>query len=144
MVLPIGDRRPFSMPVVKHGTLAAAAQSISGTMITRAPWPSPVNKYYVLRKIVATQTTMVSGGFLSVWDQDMSNTTPVSRGSAGGPLLQIPITPLIQNSGVFINSAATMTTVDIDACPQEFFQAGITIQQNVSGTVNVSLELDVI
>ena len=58
----IADRRPFSMPVVKHGTLTAASQGLaSGTMITRAPWPAPTSKYYVLRKVVATQVGATSG-----------------------------------------------------------------------------------
>jgi hypothetical protein len=129
------------MPVVKH---ASVISSQSGTGITRAPWPAPTNKYYILRKVIATQQNVGSGSYLSIWDQDCSNTTPVTRGSAGGPLLQIPITPLIPASGSVIGTAPTMTVLDIDACPQEYFQAGVMAQNNVSGTVIVSVELDVV
>ena len=140
------DERPFAMTVVKHGSVGVTN---SGVMITRAPWPAPTNKYYVLRKIIATQTTATgaSGGSLAIWDQDLSNTSPVARGSAGGPLLTIPVTPLLgastSGAGV-VGGSATMTVLDLNACPREYFQAGVTCLPTISGAVNISLELDVV
>lgn len=136
------DRRPFSMPYVNHVTNVVAN---TATMIARAPWPQPVGKYFVLRKLVATYTGLTSGGVsLAVWDQDLSNTTPIARGSAGGPLLVIPATQVGSTAGQASGiSIPSMTILDIDACPQEMFQAGICIQSFASG-LTVSFEADVI
>jgi len=134
------DRRPFSMPYVADANCVFAGATNSGVMIARAPWPAPVNKYFVLRKVVATQTNFTSGGFMAIWDQDLSNTTPVGRGSGSGPLLQVPLAPL--SSGT--PGGPTMTILDIDACPQQYFQAGVVVSTNVSGTANVCMEFDVV
>ena len=141
------DRRPFSMPYVNHVVTLGAVNN--ATMIARAPWPAPVSKYFVLRKLVATvnpNAVSFSGGILGIWDQDLSNTTPISRGSGGGPLLVIPLVPSGQTalaSGQPIAAGASMTILDIDSCPQESFFAGITCQASISG-VGVSFEADVV
>lgn len=129
------------MPYV-GSALVQQQTSTNYTMLARAPWPQPVGKYFVLRKLVATSQTaaMVSGGVLNVWDQDLSNTTPIARGSGGLPLLSIPITPVVVSG----QPCQGMTILDIDACPQQFFQAGITCQTSASGGVLVSFEADVI
>lgn len=136
------DRRPFSMPYVGHSAVLTAITATSGAMVARAPWPSPVNKYFVLRKLVVTvnAANLTSGGTMPVWDQDVSNSTPVSRGSAGGPLLVVPLVPSVPLSGI---TQASLAVLDIDACPQEMFQAGITVAPNVSGCT-VSFEADVV
>lgn len=137
------DRRPFSMPYVNQTNSVTAG---TATMIARAPWPQPVGKYFVLRKLVATINPgagAVSGGLLSVWDQDLSNTTPISRGSAGGPLFTVPLIPAQLSSGNGV-TAPSMTILDIDACPQQIFQAGLTIQTALSGISTISFEADVI
>ena len=132
------DRRPFSMPYVGH------ASSVSGTtMVSRAPWPAPVGKYFVLRKLVVSYnaSTLVSGAAIGVWDQDLSNTTPIGRGSGGGPLITVPLVP----SWVSGTTMASMTVLDIDACPQESFYAGLTVGTVATNSgISISFEADVV
>lgn len=135
------DRRPFSMPYVANGSVAGG--STNAVMIARAPWPAPVGKYFVLRKLVATGLTAnISGALLNVWDQDLSNTTPIGRGSAGGPLMTVPFV------GIVSGLSPSMTVLDIDACPQQMFQAGLTVAlgtaSTISGNLVVNAEMDVI
>lgn len=137
------DRRPFSMPYVNHANNLTVS---TATMVARAPWPSPVNKYFILRKLVVTAApgfAATSGGFMGVWDQDLSNTTPIARGSGGGPLFTVPLNPVFMGSGNG-TTAPSMTVLDIDACPQEIFQAGVCVQSNISGVQTVSFEADVV
>ena len=125
------------MPVEKHTTLGSVS---GGFMITRAPWPAPSNKYYVLRKVLISNASAVSSGSVfGFWDQDLSNTTPVGRGSGAAPLVQIPITAALSGitGGAFVSQ---------DQCPPVFFQAGVCVNSvpaNASG-VSISLELDVV
>lgn len=135
------DRRPFSMPYVANAIVAGA--NTNANMVARAPWPQPVGKYFVLRKLViAGLPANISGALLNIWDQDLSNTTPIGRGSAGGPLMVIPFV------GVISGLSASMTVLDIDACPQQMFQAGLTValqtSATVSGNLTVNAEMDVV
>lgn len=126
------NRRPFGMPVVKHGQNFSGA---AGTMITRAPWQAPVNKYYVIRKLmVSNASSATSGGgsvTLNIWDQDLSNTTPVARGSGTLPLITVP---LVGNAsgGALVN---TMTVLSDTQLPFEYFQAGITVSTTLNGAL---------
>lgn len=134
------NQRPFAIPVVKRGIYTSG-----NFMLTRAPWQSPVNKYYVIRKLIATnmQTgfNVSSGGIImSLWDQDLSNTTPVARGSGGQPLLVVPV------GGASGTAAIGMTSLSNAQLPQEFFQAGITMTStpaNISG-IAISVELEAV
>lgn len=132
--------RPFSMTVVKH---TANFSGTAGTMMTRAPWQSPINKYYVIRKIVITNMSAATSGLgLGIWDQDLSNTSPVARGSSASPLMMLPA----QTTG-----PGNATIIGRDQLPAEYFQAGITMTTYVSGAVAsavsgvfVSAELEVV
>lgn len=144
------DRRPFSMPVVKHNLNAISGGS-TGYMITRAPWQTGSNKYYVINKLLITNTTtaFASGALsLAIWDQDLSNTGPVARGSSLGPLLTVPIVSQI-SGGNTVGVTNQITVLAHDQLPGEYFQGGITVigvaggtATNISG-VNVSMELQV-
>lgn len=143
------NHRPFAMPVVKHGQNFSGT---AGTMITRAPWQSPVNKYYVIRKImVANASSALSGGAttsltLNLWDQDLSNTTPVARGSGVLPLITVPL------NGSVSGAAATnpLTVLGETQLPFEYFQAGITACTTINGAISqvsgiaVHLELEAV
>lgn len=142
MTLGQANARPFSMTVVKHtGNFSGGA----GTMMTRAPWQAPVNKYYIIRKLVVANVTTASSGLaLGLWDQDLSNTTPVARGSSASPLLMIPLTTPS-------TTGFTSTIISRDQMPAEYFQAGITMATYASGAVVsqtsgifVSAELEVV
>lgn len=121
-------------------------------MITRAPWQTGSNKYYVINKLIVTNTTTAFGSgalSLAIWDQDLSNTGPVARGSSLGPLLTVPISSTVSGSvqGTSLNQ---MTVLGHDQLPAEYFQGGITViglaagaATNISG-VNVSMELQAV
>jgi hypothetical protein len=140
-------RRPFSMPVVKH---AQNFSGTAGTMITRVPWQAPVNKAYYIRKLVVSNTTAVTSGGATVnlvlWDVDLSNTSPVARGSGLLPLITVPLNGPV--SGV--NAVQGPIVIQQDGLPQEFFQGGITASTTIStglsaiSGIAVSLELEAV
>src|SRR6186713_2914034 len=94
------NRRPFTSIVHKGKRITSGATDF---MITRAPWATPVNKYFVLRKVrVVNSEPTASGSTDTVfWDQDLSSTTPTKRGSAGGALFVVPGNATVGISGVF-------------------------------------------
>lgn len=155
------DHRPFSMPVVKHNTQPISG-STTGFMITRAPWQTGSNKYYVLNKLVIANGSAVNSGaplFLNFWDQDLSNANPVARGSALGPLISVPI-PFNSSgaigsftgtaSGQLIGPYVGPVVIGHDQLPAEYFQGGITIAAIQAGAASlvsgmtVSLELQAV
>jgi hypothetical protein len=69
----------FEAVVVSAGT---------NTQIMRAPWPK--NQYIRLDSIRVTNT-IGSGSQILLWDQDLSNTTPTTRGSAGQALYVLTV-----------------------------------------------------
>ena len=111
------DLKPGAMPVAFTKAITSAA---TDTLIWRVPWGNPVNKVFELRKIVFNANS-VSGGNLSIWDQDLSSTTPTKNGSAGAALLTVT-GPIATVSGV----SASLNGLDLNQCPQIVFQAGIT------------------
>lgn len=130
--MPFRDRSPFSYIVTKNKIITSAA---SDFMITRAPWPSPVNKLYRLRKAVVSTSGAVGGATVILWDQDLSSATPATRGSAGAALVTISTAANL--------SGTSSTTYDENSLPREFFQAGITARTTSINTA-VSLELEVL
>lgn len=135
------DRRPFSMPVVKHNQNPISGGS-TGYMITRAPWQTGSNKYYVIEKLIITNGAVAASGLpttLNIWDQDLSNTGPVARGSSAGPLISLPIPMQTNLSGIgSANTAPAAITIGRDALPQEYFQGGITVIGWQGGAINIS------
>lgn len=108
----------------------------SNFMIARAPWASPVNKKFQLVSLAAT--TRAGSGLQSeiiLWDQDLSNTTPPTAGSAGGALIRF---------GAAANAAsgagAVTTVLAHDVCPPREFIGAITGQSSI---INVHLAVTV-
>ena len=140
-------RRPFGMPVVKHGQNFSGT---AGTMITRAPWQAPSNKYYVIRKLIVSNMSAVNSGQLSlaIWDQDLSNTSPVARGSGLLPLISVPVNYAVSGGGTA--STSPLTVLAQDQLPPEFFQGGITVSTVQGGAISqisgiaVHFELEVV
>lgn len=130
-------KKPYSYIVTKSITVTSGGTNY---MLTRAPWPSGAQKYYVLRKVTATATASASGGSAVLWDQDLSNTGPAGRGSGAQPLYIIPIST-VNLSGVGSVSNASQTKTDINTTPQIPFYAGITAQAPIGTLINLELEV---
>jgi hypothetical protein len=133
--MSFADRIPFSYRVVKTKKITSAGVD---TLLTRAPWQAPINKYYRIIKVVITNYNG-SAGTLSLWDQDLSSTTPATRGSAGAALVNLSC-PGPAASGAGISNTVTFGS---DALPNERFEAGITAQMSNSLNTFVMLELSV-
>jgi len=100
--------------------------------LARAPWPSPINKKMQLLQINVTPTVGTGlGSQVVIWDQDLSNSTPPTRGSAGGAILTIGAT------GSAVSGTATATTAlsEIQTVEHTFI-AGVAMQAT---TVNVNV-----
>jgi hypothetical protein len=67
---------------------------------------------------------------LRVWDQDLTNTTPLIRGSSGGPLLIFDVAAAA-SSGVYITK-----TFAEDVIPNAYFGGGVTVQPSGPATLN--------
>ena len=92
--------------------------------LMRAPWP--IGMYAELEAITVTGQ-IATGGQVILWDQDLSNTTPTTRGSAGGALAIFGVTAA-GSSGV------ASTTVQYGAAghqPNPKFFAGIACQASI-------------
>lgn len=92
--------------------------------LMRASWP--INMYAELESIRITNS-VGSGGQVILWDQDLSNTTPTSRGSAGGYLAIFGVNA----AGA---SAVASTTVEYGGAghaPNPIFYAGIALQASL-------------
>jgi hypothetical protein len=107
--------------------------------LARAPWPSPVNKKIVLQKIwITSQTPSSLGAQLVIWDQDLSNSTPPTRGSAGGATLILGA----QGGSVSGVSAATMLISETQNTEKEFI-GGFAMQSSIVN-VNVSATFKIV
>lgn len=108
----------------------------SDFMVARAPWASPVGKKFQLVSVVATNRNQ--NGLSSrviLWDQDLSNSTPPTAGSAGAALVELGVT-----AGGTSGGGGVTTSLSNDICePQEFIGA-ITGQ---SSLLNVHLAVTV-
>jgi hypothetical protein len=104
--------------------------------LMRAPWPSPVNKKVQILQCVITPTVGTAvGTSVAIWDQDLSNSTPPTRGSAGGALLTLGA------AGSAASGTATVSTIFSEhQLPEQTFLAGIALQ---STTVNVNIAMTV-
>lgn len=142
------DRTPYSYIVTKSKIILSAAVD---TLITRAPWPAPVGKYYKIRKVMVTNN-VGSGAQLLLWDQDLSSATPAGRGSAGAALIQIPVqiaSPIpVAGSGFLLTTLSGVVGNQVvrsyEQLPQEKFQAGITAQAINCLNMHVAVELEVV
>lgn len=74
------DARPFSYFETYNVVVTSAGMN---QQLMRAPWPLDM---YVELIAVKTANSLASAGQLVMWDQDLSNTTPTTRGSAGQAL----------------------------------------------------------
>jgi len=120
--------KPGAMPVAFTKAITSAA---TDTLIWRVPWGNPVNKVFEPRKIMFT-TNMLSGGSLTIWDQDLSSASPTKNGSAGAALITVP--SQVFTSG---NQTVGMMVISENQMPQIVFQAGLTCNAPIGTTVAV-------
>jgi len=100
--------------------------------LARAPWPSPVNKKMQLLQINVTPTAGTAlGSAVVLWDQDLSNSTPPTRGSAGGAILTFGAT----GSAASGTASITSSLSEIQTVEHQFI-AGVAIQAT---TINVNV-----
>ena len=115
------------------GTSAATA-----TQLLRIPWADPYNMKARLKKLQITNT--VSGNCsVYFWDADLSNTTPVTRGTGTitNALLHIGIaaSPIASGGG-------TTVTYSEDQLPALEFEAGIAFAAtNINTQVSGEFEI---
>jgi len=90
--------------------------------IMRCSWPLNISAKLLSARV--TQTTGdASGGQVILWDQDLSNVTPATRGSAGGYLAIFGVVGTVGASGV------AATTIEYgNGGPTPDFDAGIAAQ----------------
>ena len=130
-----GFHEPFSYRLTHTASIASGSVS---TQIARMPWQSPVNKPGRLKKLAVTNTIFGAAGTISIWDQDLSNTTPPTAGSAGGAILALEITA-VAASGV---GSKTVFYAENDL-PEVEFIGGLAAQSTLPG-VKVLAEIEYI
>ena len=126
---------PFSYRETHPSSVASGSVSFQ---VARMPWQSPVNKPGFLKKIAVTNTVFGQAGTLSIWDQDLSNTTPPTAGSAGGAIISLEI-PAVAASGV---GSKTSFFAENDIADVQFI-GGIAAQSTLPG-VRVLAEVEYI
>src|SRR6185436_7956268 len=120
--------KPGAMPVAFTKAITSAA---TDTLIWRVPWGNPVNKVFEPRKIIFT-TNSLSGGSLTIWDQDLSSATPTKNGSAGAALITVPSQAFVSG-----NQTIAITVISENQMPQIVFQAGLTCNAPIGTFVAV-------
>jgi len=120
--------KPGAMPVAFTKAITSAA---TDTLIWRVPWGNPVNKVFEPRKIIFT-TNSLSGGSLTIWDQDLSSATPTKNGSAGAALITVPSQAFVSG-----NQTIAITVISENQMPQVVFQAGLTCNAPIGTFVAV-------
>jgi len=126
---------PFSYRETDYAIIASGAVS---TQVARMPWQSPVNKPGIIKKIAVTNRVFGQAGTLSVWDQDLTNTTPPTAGSAGAAIYSLEIGS-VAASGV----GSKTTFYSENDLPEVQFIAGVAVQSSLPG-VTVIAEIEYI
>jgi hypothetical protein len=130
----IQNRKNFSW---KKGYSVRIASGAVTTQLVRMPWAPPVQQPGVLRKVLISNPVGLAGT-LAIWDQDQSNTTPPTAGSAGAALI-----PLEFGASALSGSASKTTVYTADQLPEIKFVAGMSAQSTQPG-VGLAFEVEYI
>src|SRR5215211_516534 len=130
----IQNRKPFGW---KKGYSKFIPSGAVTTQLVRMPWAPPVQQPGVLRKVLISNPVGLAGS-LAIWDQDQTNTTPPTAGSAGASLI-----PLEFGLSGLSGSAVKTTTYTADMLPEIKFVAGMSAQSTQPG-VTVAFEVEYI
>jgi hypothetical protein len=125
-------RKPFAYTLGYSKFIPSGAVS---TQLVRMPWQTPVQKPGYVRKVSVT-SAWGTAGVLNIWDQDLSNTTPPTAGSAGAAIYSLEIA---QSAASGVASKTTLFTTDqLADIP---FIGGLACQSSVPGaTVDFDIE----
>jgi hypothetical protein len=123
-MVSIGNHQIYPYTYVEEYNLVPTSAN-ADRQLARAPWP--LGMYFELLAVRITSQADVSGGQVVMWDQDLSNTTPTTRGSAGGSQVAIFGTNATSTgaSGV---SATTIAFGGPSGGPTPRFYGGIALQ----------------
>lgn len=121
-------RKPFAYTL---GYSIRIPSGATNQQLVRMPWQTPVQKPGYLREIMVTNPVGI-GGTLSIWDQDLSNTTPPTAGSAGAAVITLEITAAAA-SGV----SSTTKVYGIDSLPDIPFIGGLACQSSLPGVTTM-------
>jgi len=127
----INTRKRFSF---KRGYSKKLPSGAVDTQLIRMPWAPPVQRYGIFTKIMITNPVGVAGR-LDIWDQDLTNTSPPTAGSAGASLL-----PLEFGASAASGAASKTTVYTQDQIPDIPFYAGANSQSTLPG-VTVMFEV---
>ncbi len=130
----INTHKPFSYT---RGYSVRIASGATSTQLVRMPWQTPVQKPGVLRKIMISNPVGTAGR-LDIWDQDLSNTTPPTAGSAGAALL-----PLEFSASGASGAGSATKVYTADQLPEIPFIGGLACQSSLPG-VTAMLEVEYI
>ena len=119
-------RKPFSYTLGYTKLITSGAVS---TQLVRMPWQTPVQKPGYVRKVSVTNPVGIAGT-LSIWDQDLSNTTPPTAGSAGAAIYTLEA-GASASSGV----ASKTTLYTADHLADIPFVGGLACQSTLPGVV---------
>ena len=79
----IADYEPFTWRETYSVVVTSAN---SNFQLARMPWADPINKIGRLKKVTISNLDG-AGATVHMWDQDLSSSTPTTRGSAGTALV---------------------------------------------------------
>lgn len=127
----IADYEPFTWRDTYSVTVTSANSTFQ---LARMPWADPVNKMGRLKK-VAISNLDGAGVTVHMWDQDQSNSTPTTRGSAGTALVVLGVA----GAGASGVGAATVLFGEKDL-PATAFNGGISLQAT---RINVQISAEI-
>jgi hypothetical protein len=122
----IFTRKPFSYTLGYSVRIPSGATS---QQLVRMPWQTPVQKPGYVRKVAVTNP-VGTAGVLNIWDQDLSNTTPPTAGSAGAAIYSLEI-GASASSGV----ASKTTLYTVDNLADIPFIGGLATQSTLPGVI---------
>lgn len=124
-------RKPFGYTI---GYSVRVPSGATSQQLVRMPWQTPVQKPGYLRKVYVTNPVGLAGR-IDIWDQDLSNTTPPTAGSAGAALFVLGFAA----SG--LSGAGSNTTMfGLDDLPNIPIIGGLAAQSTLPG---VTVDFDV-
>ena len=131
MTLPNSNEAVYPFSYLDTVNLVVTSAN-SDRQLYRAPWPLDM---YVELLDVRVTNSLGSGGQIVMWDQDLSNTTPTTVGSAGQALA-------IFGVGGAAMSGVASATITYEPGPTPRFYGGIAMQASalnaqISATVRI-------
>lgn len=124
MVNETKNRIPFSYTI---GYSVKVASGSVDTQLVRMPWASPGNRPGLLT-FAAISNSFATAGVANIWDQDLSNTTPPTAGSAGAAIF-----PLEFGASAASGVSSKTTIYTADQLPKKPIVGGLAVQTTQPG-----------